>query len=114
MRANLYRGYIEKILISSPSPTSKPLLSSFFKYRNVNWTEMGKVSPVKYQGICGSCYAFAAISDIESSYLFKGIEVNLSEQQLVDCSQKFGNMGCSGGWMAYCFAYAKIKGVTDE
>lgn len=75
---------------------------------------MGKVSPVKYQGMCGSCYAFSAVSDIESSYLFKGVEVDLSEQQIVDCSQKFGNSGCDGGWMANCFSYAMIKGVTDE
>lgn len=30
----------------------------------VNWTARGKVSSVKYQGHCGSCYAFATIADI--------------------------------------------------
>lgn len=44
------------------------------------------VSPVKDQGFCGSCYAFAAVADIESSYLFRGKKVDLSEQQIIDCS----------------------------
>ena len=64
--------------------------------------------------MCGSCYAFAAIADIESSYLFKGVQVDLSEQQMVDCSQNFGNSGCEGGWMAYCFSYAMFKGAAEE
>lgn len=31
---------------------------------HVDWREVGAVSPVKRQGMCGACYAFSAVSDI--------------------------------------------------
>jgi hypothetical protein len=31
--------------------------------------------------------------------------IDLSEQQLIDCSSMFGNTGCSGGWAANAFNY---------
>jgi C1A family cysteine protease len=56
----------------------------------------GLVSPVKDQGACGSCYAFAAASDLESAVLaHEGLLVDVSENQLKECH--FEQRSCNGG-----------------
>lgn len=79
---------------------------------DVDWTSKGMVSPVKNQGNCGSCWAFSAVGVLESFSLMKGKAVNLSEQQLVDCSKKYGNEGCNGGFNYQGLAYVKDHGIT--
>ena len=73
----------------------------------------GFMHPVKDQGGCGSCWAFAANTALEGTIAKKtnSAAVRISEQQLVDCTLRdsasaqalFGrtwsNYGCGGGWM---------------
>jgi C1A family cysteine protease len=82
---------------------------------SVDWRQNGVVSPVRDQGMCGSCWAFSAVSTIESSYaILTGKLLDLSEQQLVDCSAAQGNEGCNGGWMDQAFTYAETEALEGE
>lgn len=75
----------------------------------MDWNDRGFVSPVKDQGLCGSCYAFSASGALESHYaISKNVFTNLSEQNLLDCTSNYwgyGNDGCKGGFMDNVFEY---------
>ena len=79
-----------------------------------NWTETGDVTSVKNQGQCGSCWAFAALAAIESSYLVASdTTYDLSEQQMVDCV--YSRDGCGGGWMSTTYNFIiNNDGVKTE
>jgi len=40
--------------------------------------------------------------------------VSLSEQQLVDCSNMYGNAGCDGGFQERALKYIKDHGISTE
>jgi len=72
----------------------------------VDWRTKGVVVPVKDQGDCGGCWAFAAAANIESTWAIAGNSLtSLSEQQFLACDDWFPCMGCNGGEMSCAFQY---------
>jgi cathepsin L len=81
-------------------------------YSDIDWSTTGKMTPVKNQGGCGSCWAFCATTVLEAmvSIQKSTAPVRMSEQQAVDCSTGYGNGGCNGGWMSNYYRYSRDAG----
>ena len=85
---------------------------------SLDWRNSNYVTPVRDQGNCGSCWAFATTGALESYVLIKnntpGVDENLSEQVLVSCSGAYGAGSCSGGYIDRASSYIRDAGLPDE
>ncbi|XP_065223005.1 procathepsin L-like [Planococcus citri] len=83
-----------------------------------NWTAEGKVTPVKDQGPCGSCWAFSTAGAIEAHVAIASKKVKiLSEQNLIDCvgERDWVDNSCEGGLMEYGYQYVmENKGIATK
>ncbi|BAC67303.1 cathepsin [Adoxophyes honmai nucleopolyhedrovirus] len=81
--------------------------------QNFDWRVNNKMTSVKDQGACGSCWAHAAVGTLETLYAIKhNYLINLSEQQLIDCDS--ANMACDGGLMHTAFEQLMNAGGLME
>lgn len=79
---------------------------------SLDWRDYGVIAFIKNQGSCGCCYAFSTMEAVQALYHIKHgaasspyTVINLSEQQIVDCSYGYGNQACNGGLMSYTMNY---------
>ena len=77
-----------------------------------DWRPLGVVGPVRDQGYCGSCWAFAVMGAYEASYIMRNHRaLDSSEQVLVSCSTAGS---CGGGWTGLALAWLQTKGSAAE
>lgn len=85
----------------SVSPSPLKALADVSLPNQFNWCDQGKCPPVRNQGMCGSCWAFATAGVMETNLKIRDdVFKNLSEQFLVSCNND--NYSCArGGWWAF-------------
>ncbi|XP_005078486.1 cathepsin J isoform X2 [Mesocricetus auratus] len=115
MTAEEYRSMMTDIPVPAATKVkSEPntLLDDLPK--SEDWTKKGFVTPVRKQGPCGSCWAFAATGAIEGQMFWKtGNLTTLSVQNLVDCSKPQGNNGCMQGNAYRAYKYVLHNGGLE-
>ena len=83
---------------------------------SLDWRDNGGnfVTPVRNQGGCGSCWAFAAVSVLEALVKIERnvkTDFDLSEQTMVGCS---GAGDCDGGYLSLAAEFLRQTGTPRE
>ena len=76
-----------------------------------DWRDLDGCTPIRDQGLCGSCWAFGAVGAVECALrIHDNVSVDLSEQWLISCTSA-GN--CFGGWHGDAYEFLRCGGLED-
>ena len=99
-------------VLGSPTPQVAATYPTALDWRNNGGNY---VTPIKNQGNCGSCWAFASVAGFESAYLIStkqpGGTFDESEQIMVSCS---GAGSCNGGTTSGASTWLRSTGDAPE
>ena len=114
-----HRGLREDMIpdeAEDPEDAKPTILADVGQYpKSYDLRDQGQCPPIRNQGRCGSCWAFANIANIETAiakkYGYTGSDIpDLSEQQLTNCV----NSGCYGGHMYYALSWERSYNLDLE
>ncbi len=110
---------METVLPSSALEAVAGTLPSSLDWRNYGTNSYNYVTSVRDQKSCGSCWAFATTAALESYVLItenlpdEALDLNLSEQVLVSCSDPHRS-NCNGGYIDVAANYIHNVGLPPE
>jgi cathepsin L len=77
-----------------------------------SWAARGKVTPIRAQDGCGSCWAFGTTAAFEGSYAIRNNSlIDASEQDMLNCS---GVGSCAGGAAPLVYDRMISSGIATE
>ena len=92
----------------------KPL-SSATSTLPASWDWRPQSTPIKDQGICGDCWAYASVGIFECNILIHdSITRDISEEFVTDCYTADSCSGCSGGYCPNQAWVASYKGANAD
>ncbi|MCB1325005.1 MAG: hypothetical protein H7A21_12855 [Spirochaetales bacterium] len=79
-----------------------------------DWRKFDIITPIRDQGVCGSCWAFSAAASFEAHRALYNEDdsLDLSEQQFLDCVPV--SEGCNGGMPGYVYDYLQPNFAARE
>jgi C1A family cysteine protease len=96
--------------------SEKPLKSTLnaASLPSYDWRSYNRVTPVKDQKSCGSCWAFASTAQYESLLMVgtNGTTYDLAEQYALECDKS--SSGCNGGNPYSALGLIKSTGIPLE
>ncbi len=111
------------LMANDKKPSSLPAsIARNADMKAFNWRDIGKMTSVKDQKNCGSCWAFSAIGVYEAVFkIMKNTELDLSEQYAVDrmegktaAGKTFDCGSCGGGNTPFLHKSMITSGIPTE